>query len=136
MSTNRGLWEAIRATFPFWEPSILVLPDTIFQIVDPIVPAPLSFGVFETNESHRYSILVGDSIVTKPEDVITPQLAWGCVSWTPDTIDFWSDKKYAHYDDAFNAAMHVFGYKTFKIEDYQDLGDWESYRNFILRGNT
>ena len=132
VSTGWGLWTAIRATFPFRESSILVLPDTIFTIKDPVPSAPLAFGVFKTTTPQRYSIFSDGVIVTKPKGIETEQLAWGCVSWTPEVITFWKNNAYAHYDDAFNAAIVAFGYKTFSIGDYQDLGDWESYRRFII----
>lgn len=131
VSTGRGLWGAIRETFPIQERSILILPDTLFTIQDALPSNSLAFGTFTTLEAHRYSILAGDSIVTKPEHVMTPQQAWGCVAWNPEVVEFWGDTVYDHYDHAFSAAMRVFRYATFAIGDYHDFGNWESYARFI-----
>jgi hypothetical protein len=132
VSSSRGLWGAIRESFHFWEESILVLPDTLFTIDQPVPDTPFALGTFVTNEPSRFSILVNGVIITKPGGIVqTPQQAWGCAYWNKDVIDLWRERHYADYDEAFNAALYAFGCHTFAIQDYQDFGDWASYKRHI-----
>jgi hypothetical protein len=130
VSTDRGLWAAIEQTFVFNEASLLILPDTVFTPVAAVPRAPLAFGTFATDEPHRFSAISGDTIITKQPG--PPAQAWGCVAWGVGVIAFWRGKEYAHYDDAFRDAMAAFSFATFPIKDYHDLGDWASYRRFIV----
>jgi hypothetical protein len=38
---------------------------------------------------------------------------------------------YENHTEAFNAVMTVFGYRTFNIFQYHDLGSFASYQAFI-----
>lgn len=133
VSTGRGLWEAIRQTFCFREDSLLVLPDTVFS-TNAMPTLPLSFGVFPTDQPERFSVMRGDTIVTK--EAGAPGYAWGCVAWSTEVVEFWQARSYPHYDDAFRDAMGAFPFVTFPISDYHDLGDWNAYRRFIVIGTA
>ncbi len=129
VSTGKGLWEAIRATFCFREDSLLVLADTVFTPHAMPRGCPLFFGVFPTDQPERFSVLRGDTIVTKQAGAAGH--AWGCVAWSVEVAQFWAGTSYPHYDDAFRDAMQTFGSTTFPITDYHDLGDWNAYQRYI-----
>lgn len=134
VSSDLGLWEAIRATFPLNMDSLLILADTVFQAMAMPPVADLAFGVFETDEPGRFSVVSDNTIITKSADLPSPQTAWGCVRWSKAVIAFWEGRgPYEHYDDAFRDAMGAFGFKTFPIESYHDLGTWGAYRAYVGR---
>jgi len=129
VSTGRGLWAAIAAALVIPSDALLLLPDTVFTPVEPVPPFPLSFGVFPTNEPERFSVIRGDTIVTKEPG--PPSLAWGCVAWSVAVADWWQGQAFSHYDDAFRGAMRRFGHRTFSIAGYEDFGAWPAYRRYV-----
>lgn len=131
------LWAALRREIPLDEACLLVLPDTTWNCRERLPDgADLAFGVFETDEPHRFSLVHGDRILTKPAGLEGRWPAWGCVYWSPAVAAFWKrrearDGVYPEYDRAFEAAMREFGHATFRIEDYRDLGNWSSYASYL-----
>lgn len=134
---HEHLWSALRREIPLGEASLLVLPDTTWTCRDRIpTEAPLAFGVFETLEPHRFSLVHDGRILTKPAGLVGKWMAWGCVYWSPAVARFWAEQEQLHgeypeYDRAFESAMQEFGYRTFAIEDYCDMGTWSSYASFV-----
>ena len=131
------LWAALRRVIPEDEPCLLVLPDTTWTCRERLpAGADLAFGVFDTDEPHRFSLVHDGRILTKPRDVVGVWQAWGCVYWTPAVARFWREREarqgaYPEYDRAFEDAMREFGWATFRIEDYNDLGTWNAYASFV-----
>lgn len=131
------LWAALRRVIPENEPCLLVLPDTTWTCRERLpAGADLAFGVFDTDEPHRFSLVHDGRILTKPRDVVGVWQAWGCVYWTPAVARFWREREarqgaYPEYDRAFEDAMREFGWATFRIEDYNDLGTWNAYASFV-----
>lgn len=132
-----GLWGAIRCTFPFRQDSLLVLPDTVFE--EPVgglrMERPMAFGLFETKNPGRFSVFQDGRILTKNDILQGTQLAWGCVAWKKEVIDFWEKREvideYEDYDPAFQHAAANFGFDTFDIANYRDLGTFEDYREYL-----
>ncbi len=131
------LWGAIRLTFPLRRESILVLPDTVFTTRERIPQADLAFGVFTTNEPRRFSVLSGGGILFTKSKVLTgPQQAWGTVYWSAEVAAYWrmwedANGPFLSYDNAFQYAIREFGYKTFKLDSYFDLGTWGAYSGYV-----
>lgn len=133
-NTATDLWAALAPVVG--QNSLLILPDTVFTVTE-CVPAScdLAFGVFTTNEPYRFSVLDAGVIHTKKELTDRKQwTAWGCVYWSEAVSGFWSDLTFTSYDAAFQAAIDMFGYKTFTIDNYHDLGSWEAYQRYVRDG--
>lgn len=135
--TDDHLWAALKRVIPRGEDALLVLPDTTWTCTERIPEgAEIAFGVFRTDEPWRFSLVQGDRIVTKPADAVGTFEAWGCVWWSARVARFWEREEarrgpYPEYDRAFEAAMREFGYGTFRIENYSDLGTWSAYASFV-----
>lgn len=107
----------------------LLLADTVWSGALPSAAvAPIVFGVFETDEPERYSVIRDGRIVTKQHG--PPALAWGCVLWQAETAAWWQETAFPSYDEAFEAAMDA-GWATFPIRDYHDLGSFNAYRRWL-----
>jgi hypothetical protein len=134
---DEHLWAALRREIPTGEAGLLVLPDTTWTCHDRIpAGADLAFGLFATDEPHRFSLVHDGRILTKPAGLAGCWDAWGCVSWSAEVARFWKEEEdlrgaYPDYDRAFEDAMREFGYGTFRIEDYCDLGTWTAYASFL-----
>ena len=134
---DEDLWTALSREIPLDEPSFLVLPDTSWRCHGRIpTGAEIAFGVFETDEPHRFSLIHDGGILTKPEDATGTWQAWGCVWWSAKVARFWRDQQaahgaYPHYDRAFEHAMREFGHQTFPILEYRDMGNWDAYASFM-----
>lgn len=134
---DEHLWSALRREIPTDEASLLVLPDTTWVCRESVpADADLAFGVFETDEPHRFSLVHDGRILTKPAGLAGTWMAWGCVYWSPAVARFWQEQEqrhgeYADYDRAFEDAMRKFGHRTFAIEHYCDMGSWSSYASFV-----
>jgi hypothetical protein len=134
---DEHLWAALRRAIPSHEAGLLLLPDTTWRCTSRIPEgADLAFGVFDTDEPHRFSLVHEGRILTKPRDVVGRWSAWGCVYWSANVAAFWEREQklhgvYPEYDRAFEAAMREFGYSTFAIDDYHDLGTWAAYASYL-----
>lgn len=134
---DEHLWAALRREIPLDEAALLVLPDTKWTCSDRIpAGSHIAFGTFATDEPHRFSLVHEGGILTKPDDRVGRWQAWGCVYWSARVAEFWKDQEllqgdYPEYDRAFEAAMREFGYDTFRIEDYHDMGTWSAYSSFL-----
>ncbi len=134
---DEELWTALCREIPLDEASFLVLPDTSWTCPGRIPQdCDLAFGTFVTDEPHRFSLVEGNHILTKPEGLTGTWNAWGCVYWSAAVARFWHDHQarhgaYTHYDRAFEHAMQVFGSETFPILDYRDMGNWDAYASFM-----
>jgi len=134
---DEHLWAALRRAIPTDEAGLLMLPDTTWTC-DARIPegADLAFGVFTTDEPHRFSLVHDRRILTKPTGLAGRWNAWGCVYWSARVAGFWQREErrhgeYPEYDRAFEAAMAEFGHETFPIGDYHDLGTWAAYAAFM-----
>ena len=134
---DEHLWSALRREIPIGEAALLVLPDTTWTCRERIpAGADLAFGIFRTDEPHRFSIVHDGRILTKPASLAGQWEAWGCVYWSPAVARYWKEHQerfgeYADYDRAFESAMAEFGHQTFRIEDYCDMGTWAAYASFV-----
>lgn len=134
---DEDLWTALSREIPLEEASFLVLPDTSWRCHGRIpAGADIAFGVFETDEPYRFSLIHDGRILTKPTDATGTWQAWGCVYWSARVARFWREHQaghgaYDHYDRAFEHAMQEFGHETFPILDYRDMGNWDAYASFM-----
>lgn len=112
----------------------LLLPDTIvdMDVVDKI-PAGITFGTFRTTEPHRFSVIADNTIYTKSNMVTGEYKAWGVVLWTPLVGQDMAlnHGTYTHYDEMFRNMMWKYGYGTFPIHSYYDIGSIEHYMRYI-----
>ena len=131
------LWAALDRAIPAGEAGLLVLPDTTWSCRERIPEgADFALGTFLTDEPHRFSLVHEGRILTKPEGLAGTWEAWGCVAWSGAVAEFWRERqardgRYPDYDRAFEDAMRRFGHATFRIEDYRDLGTWQTYVSFV-----
>lgn len=144
---GKDLWGAIQSGFNWNQPTDggLVLPDTITFVPElGEVTAPITFGTFWTQEPERFSVLIEGTIrtkeIAKEQDVLerlAGYKAWGTVLWNAEVANYWMNEapEYDHYDDAFRDAMQRFGYSTFELPYYYDVGTFSKYVEY-LKGNT
>lgn len=131
ITTSDNLWEALDDVMPLHDGGI-VLADTVTFVEPQQITAPLVFGVFKTFQPERFSVIRNDTIITKqPMLNAGHSLAWGVVLWSKEVVDYWRKHQYETYDDAFRDAMRVFGYATFDLPYYYDLGSFEAYVEFL-----
>jgi len=119
----------------------LLLPDTVTMVDAHNVTAPLSFGLFDTYEPHRFSVVHKKTIHTKEVLPIfdyeqwskVSYKAWGTVMWSKEVAQYWIEKSdtYEHYDDMFRDAMQYFGFATFDLPYYYDLGSFDTYVEYL-----
>jgi hypothetical protein len=134
---DEHLWAALRREIPLDDSVLLVLPDTTWTCNERIPEGcDLAFGTFATEEPYRFSLVHDGRILTKPTGRLGRWEAWGCVYWSARVAAFWKQQEYRsgvypEYDRAFEAAMQEFGYKTFRIENYHDMGSWSAYSAFL-----
>jgi len=127
------LWGAIRTGLQRGRPGALIMADTVTDFRRFEMTHPLMFGTFTTRESHRFSVLGARAIATKKR-LVGPRQAWGVVSWSAEVSDFFMTLEVSHYDRAFEAAIRRFGYGTFALKHYADLGTFEAYRQYLAAG--
>ncbi len=128
------LWGAILTGISNNKPGGLLLADTVTYIQpDMEITAPLVFGTFETRQPERFSVLYDNTIITKKhlEDNQSYK-AWGCIMWDAQVAQFLSQLDVDHYDDAFRDAIALFGYATFDLPYYYDLGNFKAYKEYLL----
>lgn len=144
---DRDLLGAILTGISPYNDGGLVLPDTVTMVDAHGFTAPLSFGVFETFEPERFSVICGGTIHTKkklePNECInqaftTTHRAWGVVMWSKEVAEYWIEHsdEYEHYDDMFRAAMKRYGYGTFDLPYYYDLGSFDTYVAYLKERDT
>lgn len=130
---SNDMWGSILSGIDWNSAGGLVMPDTVTFVNPEDSTAPLAFGTFWTKQPERFSVLWNDSIVTK-QPLPRPELdyrAWGTVEWGVEVAQYWQEHDYTHYDDAFRAAMTVFGYATYDLPYYYDLGTFKAYTDYI-----
>jgi hypothetical protein len=130
------LWAGLRPTLPLCaESNLLVFPDTVFETSDSIPACDFALGLFETAEPWRFGVLADGQIRDKDASLRGSHRAYGCVYWSAAVArDWWirdRARAYESHTEAFNEAMRVFGYRTFVISSYYDLGNWASYQAFV-----
>lgn len=139
---NRDLLGAILTGITPYKDGGMVMADTVTMVDAHAITAPLSFGVFATWQPERFSVLWDNSIVTKQEfyDCEENQRydlpafkAWGVVLWSKEVAAYWvqHSDEYEHYDDMFRDAMYFFGYATFDLPYYYDIGTFEAYLAYL-----
>ncbi len=134
---DEDLWAAMWRVMPRTDAGFLVLPDTTWRCTGRIPEdAHLAFGIFSTDEPYRFSLVHEGRILTKPNGLTGTWQAWGCVYWSAEVAAYWDREQklrgmYPHYDRAFEAAMQEFGYGTFGLDDYHDLGTWNAYSAYV-----
>ena len=129
------MWESIRNYLPHaTDRTLMMMPDTLTEIptfrpgnVD------MTFGTFATEEPERFSIMQGETILTKPQNLAKGiYKAWGIVSWSREVSQFWAIQSgIKDYDLAFNLAMMRFPWTTLDLPYYHDIADWKSYRRYL-----
>lgn len=126
------LWGAIKTGLQEGKDGGLILADTVtdFSVYDIDTEADLSFGTFLTNSSRRFSVLLENRIATK-EDLPGTYDAWGVVLWSKRVTDFMLTLEDDHYDRIFERVIQRFGYSTFPLHYYKDLGTFDSYVDYI-----
>jgi hypothetical protein len=136
---DRDLLGAILTGISPYTDGGLVLPDTVTMVNAHNITAPLSFGTFLTLEPNRFSVLADKTIYTKQASMPVKNenplgyKAWGAVMWSKEVAEYWIEHsdKYEHYDDMFRDAMNRWGYATFDLPYYYDLGSFESYLQYL-----
>lgn len=132
---TQDLWGAILTGIDWNNDGGLVMADTVTFVNPEDSTAPLAFGIFKTWQPERFSVIRDKTIVTKEvsyKELIDGANAWGTVEWTKEVAQHWRDTdEYAHYDDAFRDAMQIFGYATYDLPYYYDLGTFKSYTDYI-----
>lgn len=132
---RKDLWGSIEFGLQNGVAGGLLLADTV-PAINPATDwkkfagVQLLFGVFETREPERFSILTPDGIATKQPHP-PGNLAWGMMFWTAEVTDFLRLQETEHYDRAFEAAMKNHAWDVFKLEAYHDLGTFAAYREFL-----
>lgn len=111
--------------------NLMLMADTVFSGGIEVPKCNLAFGTFSTNTPDRYSIFDGGRIVTKPKGYTGNYKAWGCVAFSDKVAQYWQSYMFNHYDAAFNSAISKFGYETFDIGAYHDLGTFSRYADYL-----
>lgn len=113
-------------------PGGLLLPDTVTDFDLPEVQAGITFGTFKTTEPERFSIVHENTIYTKVRRSGVYD-AWGVVLWSAMVGEAMAARinEYDDYDHMFKQMMHVFGYDTFPLDYYYDLGSIEHYLKYM-----
>lgn len=111
--------------------NLMLMADTVFSGGIEVPKRNLAFGTFNTNTPDRYSIFDGGRIVTKPKEYTGNYKAWGCVAFSDKVAKYWQSYMFNHYDAAFNSAISEFGYDTFDIGTYHDLGTFSRYVDYL-----
>ncbi len=117
----------------------LLMPDTITKF-DPQYGIRdydnIAFGVFATQEPHRFSIIQESRIQTKPEIKNVDGYwypAWGIVFWSAwaHRIMMNNARAITHYDQAFQTVINeTVNYDTFHLDYYYDIGTLDSYIDY------
>ena len=95
------------------------------------VEGDFALGLFPTQEPERFGTLRDGAIVNKQPSV-EPCLAWGALAWKRSVAEYWKDRSYADYTEAINDAMSRFGFTTWSLSFYHDIGSMSHYRRFLL----
>jgi len=113
----------------------MIMPDTVTMFQPQVeIRTGLTFGTFETTEPHRFSVIVGNTLITKqvlPDNTVYS--AWGIVLWSSfiELLIRQAHHKFSHYDRLFEAIMQDIGYTTFPLEYYADIGSMQSYMEHV-----
>lgn len=133
------MWGSVSAALEPGRAGGLILPDTVVSfdvsiVVRMMLDRPFVLGLFTTWEAERFSVVDDEtvSIRTKPADRrIGLNRAWGVAFWSAEVTDFFLEQKFGHYDPAFQAVMRKFGYSTFTLEKFHDIGTFGAYRTYL-----
>lgn len=138
---DRDLLGAILTGISRYHDGGMVMADTVTMVDAHDVTAPLSFGTFWTREPERFSVLWNNSIATKQQfyddtvdrNELPPFKAWGVVMWSREVAEYWIEhsNNYEHYDDMFRDGMERYGYATFDLPYYYDLGSFTAYLHYL-----
>lgn len=136
MQQGNELWGAIMTGLNEHMDGGMVMADTVTFVDSCKIPyAPIVFGTFKTLTPERFSVIYGNTILTKQSLLNTGEsLAWGVVLWNIDVTRYWLSSEapeYEHYDDAFRDVMQRFGFATFELPYYYDLGTFKSYVDYL-----
>jgi hypothetical protein len=130
---NKDLWSSIRPYLHNMQRGGLLLPDTITDFFVPELSNGITFGVFDTHEPERFSIIENNCILTKPKNKLAGYYkAWGVVLWSKQATQHMLNNDFNTYDEAFQSVMDTFGYDTFPLHYYYDIGTMETYMQYIL----
>lgn len=135
---GRELWGAVTTAIQMpVDEYYFMMPDTYLpQLPFPqSVKADLCLGLFSTNEPERFGVLRADQLVDKQAGPI-PCLAWGVLAWRRSVAEFWRSRQFASHTDAINSAIRAFGYSTWHLDYYYDMGSMDYYRDFLLARYT
>lgn len=128
------MWGAMKTaiTVPADE-YLFMMPDT--YVSDPPFPplerGAFGLGVFLTEEPERFGVIRDGHVVNKaPSD--KPGLAWGVLAWNHAVANRWRERQLHSYTQAINDAIDEFGYVTWKLDYYFDVGSMSHYTEFLL----
>lgn len=118
--------------------NVFVMPDTVFGVPQGITLTHREFnlGLFLTREPGRFGVLSDGRIRDKDPELQGVWPAWGTITWSRAVAAWWllrehQGVRYADHTAAFQDAMDYFGFGTFNLDYYEDLGDWEHYSAFV-----
>lgn len=132
------MWGSFRAGLMLDTPGGLILPDTVFNVMDvPQDGYDVAFGVFTTADPWRFSTIRIEHgkplrIETKAKPS-TSSIAWGMLLWSADAATRLWKSGADHYDRALEDVAKSPAF--FPIHGYEDLGTYETYRRY-LAGHT
>ena len=137
---HRDVYGAVYESLGFAKDiNLFAMPDTIYPadcFKRDFSSSYFWLGCFETDEPERFGVLYEDKIHDKCEDFKgTIQNAWGVLVWHKKVADYWLSQDIKTNHDAINMAMKWFGYKTFKLDYYYDIMNWEKYVEFISKSD-
>ncbi len=125
------------------EDIILRMPDTLVSLrtlIDPMPNTAIKFGLFETNQPQRFSVLCngrfdkGMHIPVKQNGEV--YFAWGSVSWQKDVTGFFLKHTFTGFDEAFNAAKEHYKESYYQITRYTDFASFDDYKSYIQGSRT
>lgn len=113
----------------------IVPPDAYYPLVVDQSSAGVRLGTFKTTEPERFSILVGNRIITKPQKGFLEgvQNAWGIIVLRENVVEHLSGKQFPHYDAALNEAIKIYDCSEHRLTYYYDIGSYQWYKEYMGR---
>lgn len=135
MQQGKELWAAFETALETpADEYFFLMPDTYVpsRPFPPSLDKEFGMGLFETEEPERFGVLRGDRIIDKQSGE-SPCQAWGVLAWTGSVAQYWKSRSYSSHTEAINDALQVFGYDSWHLDYYCDMGSMKLYIEFLLR---
>lgn len=131
-----SLWQSIMFSFFYSaEWYFFAMPDTYYplDVFLYLQEKEFNLGTHKTNMPKRFGVLINDQICDKCDLDPGYYQAWGVLAWTKAVVEFWKSRldDIESFTDAFNMAMHYFGFHTFEMQYYRDMASWDDYRELV-----